>query len=149
MTEERVPMKDEDYLQAGMELRHDIVSELTTNSDGVRNIPKDNETLNVIRGMLKDQDSSVYTKRRVMTEEVGVENDKRAADLIELALGRVGKSTRDGAIDNNAKGPKIDESQLPVFEITNGATSHVGDEVDLDEIQRDGRRIRKGMDSED
>lgn len=144
MAEQQTPMKDEDYLDHNQRLRHDIVVHLTTSESGDKRIPGDNETLNTLKGFLKDSDSSVFNKRRVMVEEAGVENDKRAADIIESALGQLTRNGRDGDVDARSTGPVIDESQLPNFDITEGAMSQVGDAVDLDQVQRDGRRIRKG-----
>lgn len=144
MAEQETPMKDEEYLDFNQRLRHDVVVHLTTSEAGDKRIPGDNESLNVLKGFLKDSDSSVFNKRRVMVEEAGVENDKRAADIIESALGQLSRNGRDGEVDNRATGPVVDESQLPKFDITEGAMSQVGDAVDLDQVQRDGRRIRKG-----
>lgn len=144
MDEQKTPMKDEDYLDFNQKLRHDVVVHITTNEEGAKRIPSDSESLNVLKGFLKDSDSSVFGKRRVMVEEAGVENDKRAADIIESALGQLSRNGRDGDIDARSTGPVIDESQLPKFDITDGALTQVGDAVDLDQVQRDGRRVRKG-----
>lgn len=144
MAEQKTPMKDEDYLEFNQKLRHDVVVHLTTKEDGTASLPSDNESLNTLKGFLKDSDSSVFGKRRVMVEEAGVENDKRAADIIESALGQLSRNGRDGVTDQRQSGPVIDESQLPNFEITEGALTQVGDAVDLDQVQREGRRVRKG-----
>jgi len=130
MTDENTQMNDEDYLEFGQRLRHDIVTNLTTDSSGLKRLPIDTETLTVIKGMLKDSDSSVFTKRRVMVDEASVENDKRAADIVEATLNRLTRHKRDPE-KLVGSGPVIDENLLPKFDIESGATSEVGDSVDF------------------
>jgi len=136
---------DDNVLSFGQSMRHDLVVNMTTDSGGKKRLPHDPESVNAIRGLLKDSDSSVFTKRRVMTEEASAENDKRAADILERVLDGAHRSTRDATeYVSGRDGPNMDASRLPKFDIEAGAVSDVGDVVDLDDIIKKGRQVRKG-----
>lgn len=142
------PSNDDDLLDFNMRLRHDVALDLTTNSDGKRAIPKDNETLNTLRGFLKDNDSSVFTKRRLNVDEIDAENDARAADLLETMMSKAtGIGKRDNQGEATGKGPDLGRAKLPEFDITDDVTSAVGNEVDLDEITSVARSQLKGEDN--
>lgn len=136
---------DDDVIDFNIKLRHDVAVELTTDSDGKQRIPKDTETLNALRGFLKDNDSSVFTKRRLNVDEVNAENDARAAELLETMIGKAGLKRPEEA---TGRGPDLDRAKLPEFDITEEVTSSVGNDVDLDQIEADARAKLKGGNQE-
>lgn len=140
---------DDQHLDNNIVLRHDIVKALITDSDGKQNLRLDKDTVLSVRGLLKDNDSSIYTKRRLNVDELGAENNKRAAELIENILKERTTGTRDNTSKMTRNGPVVDASKMPKFEITPGALSNVGNTVDLTAIQAEGRSVRKGQDSEE
>lgn len=143
MSEENVN-PDDARLEWAQELRHDLVVNLTTDQAGSRSLPRDSETLNTIKGLLKDSDGSIFTKRRLSNDEASLENDKLAASLLEKVADKLSFNPRDGSIDAELVGPDL-SGELPEFDIPETMTSQLGDQVDLDAINREGRRIRKGM----
>lgn len=146
MSDEPVVNQDEVRLSDNQTIRHDIINHLITDTDGVRRIPDDLDALNVVKGLLKDSDSSVFTKKRLSVDEVGAENDRRAAELLEQVMNRVPRTDRRAA--STGKGPDLNRGDLPSFSLTEGETSQVGDVVDLDQITAESRRILKGAEED-
>lgn len=137
---------DQKRLEENQAIRHDIITHLITDSSGNKSIPIDSDTLNVVKGLLKDSDSSVFTKKRLSVDEVGAENDRRAAELLDQVLNRVPRIDRNAA--SVGSGPNLSRGQLPTFSLTEGETSQVGDVVDLDEILAHGRKVMKGIEED-
>lgn len=151
MSDEKKLSPDEERLDFNQQLRHDLVVNLTTTSSGDKYLPTDAETVNTIKGLLKDSDSSVFTKRRVMVEEAGAETDRMAAELLDKVMENIPRAKRDGATGTvkRTNHDKFDESQLPSFDIEEGSLTPVGDDVDLDAINKMGREIKKGQVAEE
>lgn len=142
-------MTDDERLEYVQLKRHDVINGLTTSEDGSKVLCVDKDQAQILRGMLKDMDSSIYTKRRLTVDEVGAENDKRMAELADMFMSKVKFIGRDKTgLEQVSAGPVIDESKLPKYDHTKGEIEPVGNQVDLDEIAREGRRIFKGIDDE-
>lgn len=143
MAEDIVKDPDDDRLLQNQTLRHDIINHLISDKDGKRNIPDDLDALTLVKSLLKDSDSSVFTKKRLTVDEIGAENDRRAAELLDQVLNRAPRIDRNA--ERSVRGPDISRGQLPDFNLTQGETSQVGDVVDLDQIVAEGRAKLKGI----
>lgn len=138
---------DDQRLEMAQMMRHDLVTHLTTNEAGKRQLPHDPETVNSIKGLLKDMDSSVYTKRRLTVEETAVENDKKAAELLSTISKQIGGPKRlDDVIEGEfeAIGPNLDDIDLPEFDIPETALAVECAEINVEDIITSERRKRKG-----
>lgn len=146
MTE--IVSRDDLRLEMAQELRHDLVNNLITNEAGVRKLPHDAETVNSIKGLLKDMDSSTFTKRRLTVEETAAENDKKAAELLSVISKKIGGPQRleDLPIEGDFKvvGPDLDNLELPDFDIPDTALEVECAEINVEAIIDTERRKRKG-----
>lgn len=140
---EKVPVDDQ-RLERAQVLRHDLVAVLLYNEDGTIKTDIDLEKVNVCKGLMKDSDSSIYTKRRVMTEEKSVEVDRQAAEILRrMDFAPPKRKDEKMQLTKDYKGPEIDESLLPDDEMPEGITKSLGGEtIDMDEIMSRGRSIR-------
>lgn len=141
-----VNLTDEQYLDMAQALRHDLVNNLITDESGKRALPSDSDTVNSIKGLLKDMDSSVFTKKRLTVEETAAENDKRAAELLSKVAAKIGGPRR---IDDPIEGevvhlPNVDDLQLPEFDIPVEALETECKEINVEEIVEKERIRRKG-----
>ena len=146
MADENIVNPDDERLLQNQALRHDIITHLISDKDGKRHIPDDLDALTLVKSLLKDSDASVFTKKRLTVDEAGVENDRRAAELLEQVMSRAPRIDRNA--ERSRRGPDISRGELPNFSLTNGETSQVGDVVDLDRIVADGRATLKGVEED-
>lgn len=144
-------MDENDRIEYAQRTRHDIIRMFTHDSDGNKTNIISNEQGGLVRGLLKDMDSSIYTNRRLTVDEVSAEADKKVADMAERLMDKIKPMGRDkGGFEEQGDGtPEIDRSKLPKFELTEGEVEPVGNDVDLDEIARVGRAMFKGVSAED
>lgn len=144
-------LNDDERVEYVQRRRHDILSMFLLEADGTKAKNIGVEASQIVRGMLKDMDSSIFTKRRLAVDEVSNENDKRIADMADELMGRVKFMGRDKAnfIPTSSNRPVLEVGQLPVFNLTPGEIEPVGNEVDLDAITRKGREIFKGEVTDD
>lgn len=141
--------KDDTAIEFAMALRHDLVVSLTTDTEGARRLPVDIDSIYAIKALLKDNDSSVISRKRLSTDDATATNNKMAASILERVVANMTIPARDGGaatVTSNSRthGDKFSPSNLPDFDITAGALSSVGDSVDLDAINAAGRAIKKG-----
>lgn len=135
-------MTSDDRLEFNQQLRHDVITKLTTNLEGAREVPTDKDTLTFVQGFLKDSDRTELTKKRLDLDETIAENDALAATLLENVINRY---TRPDRIKRGEHaGPQADASLLPAYTLTEGERSEVGDDVDIDRIKALGRAHYKG-----
>lgn len=137
---------DDTRLELAQVMRHDLVTHLTTNEAGKRSLPHDPETVNALKGLLKDMDSSIFTKRRLTVEATAVENDKLAAELLSTISKKIGGPQRfDDVIEGEVvSGPNLDNLQLPVFDIPPEALEVECQDINVEAIISSERRKRKG-----
>lgn len=143
-------MNDDERIEHIQRNRHDIINMFMTSETGERVQYLDKDSGSLVRGLLKDMDSSIFTKRRLTVDEVAAENDKRVAEMAEQLMGRIKPIGRDKSNyeATSQSGPKIDETKLQHYSHTDGEIEPVGNQVDLDEIAREGRRIFKGVEDD-
>ena len=136
--------KFEERLDFGQELRHDLVVNLITDESGAKTLPTDKDTLDSIRNLLKDVSDIELKRRKLDIAETAVEVDLLAAQVLaNLSKDRTARS-RGG--DNLPGENKIlgDKSKLPNFNIDRRLFEPVGNEVDINKIQEEGRKHFKG-----
>lgn len=140
-------MDENERLEYAQLTRHDIVRCFTHDEDGTPTRMIGKEEGQLVRGLLKDMDSSIYTGRRLTVEAANAENDKAIARLAEDALARLPTVGRDKSRyeASDSKGPSVDDSALRKYDLTEGVVEPVGNDVDLDDIARKGREIFKGV----
>ena len=137
--------KFEERLEFGQELRHDLVVNLITNESGEKSLPTDKDTLDSIRNLLKDVSDIELKRRKLDIAETAVEVDLLAAQVLaSLNKDRTARS-RGGDSERSTENKVIgDKSKLPNFSIDRRLFEPVGNEVDINKIQEDGRRHFKG-----
>lgn len=143
MAEETNLHPDDARLEENQKLRHDVIKHLLTDGNGKRAIPNDADALQLVKGLLKDSDSSVFTKKRLTVDSANAENDRLAAELLDNMINRAKRTRRDDFV--SGKGPDLNAGKLPDFSLTEGEISQVGDTVDLDQIMATGRATLKGV----
>lgn len=134
--EEKITPPEDEQLDFNINLRRRLVDGLITDSTGNENLPVDKDSINSIVKLLGANDSSIIQQKRLKTDEVAAENDRVLAGMLDELMDKMPTSKRDGDVDTRSKGPDLDESKLPSFKVPEGTTSGVGDNVDLDEIDR-------------
>ena len=137
---------DDTRLELAQVMRHDLVTHLTTNELGKRSLPHDPESVNALKGLLKDMDSSIFTKRRLTVESTAVENDKIAAELLSSISKKIGGPQRINDIIEGevVTGPNLDNLILPEFDIPPESLEVDCKEINVEQILETERRKRKG-----
>ncbi len=132
---------DDERLEHAQSVRHDIVNTLITDTQGQRVIPHDEKMLQVIRGVLKDSDSAIFTKRRLTVEETSAATDRMAAEAISKMFE---KNQPARQFIGGGSGPRGIGKELPTYELDSNIAEPLGKPVDLDQIQKLGRATFKG-----
>lgn len=133
---------DDERLEHAQSVRHDIVNTLITDNNGNRVIPQDDKMLNVIRGVLKDSDSAIFTKRRLTVEETSAAADKLAAETLSRMFDK-DVPMRQGGTTTKVAARAVGKD-LPSFQVGEHVAEPLGTPVDLGDIKRQGRAAFKG-----
>lgn len=122
--------------------RHQLVEIMKVHAGG-----GDTKTINAIRGLLKDMDSSIFTGRRIQVEgkeaDTNAELARQAATLLDDA--GVGVRRHDGDA-NDQTAPDFDVSGMPVIALDPTVTSNSDGIVDIDAIVNVGLAKTRGHD---
>ncbi len=137
---------DDVRIEEAQVIRHDLVANLLTDSNGVRQLPTDGDTIDSIRQLLKDSDSSVFTKKRLTVEESAAENDKIAAEILSVISKQIGapKRINDPIEGECINAPVGSELVIPDFDITDASLQLITKDINVDDIISVERRKRKG-----
>lgn len=141
---------DDIRLENSQVVRHDIINELTTDSEGKRRIPTDKDSVYMILAAAKDSDSSIYKKKRLTVDAVSAEADRMAAETLAKMFGAdVAKRQPSGNAPGAQSAPRAIGQQLPNFDVPNTVADPVGSQVDINVIKTEGRRVFKNQQEED
>ncbi len=138
---------DDERLEHAQSVRHDIVNTLIHDADGNRAIPQDDKMLNVIRGVLKDSDSAIFTKRRLTVEETSAAADKLAAETLSKMFDK-NVPMRQGSGGTARATARAVGKDLPSFSVSEHISEPLGTPVDLEQVTRLGRATFKGEEDE-
>lgn len=137
---------DDRRLESAQAVRHDIVNALTTDQAGNKAIPTDKDSVYMILTALKDSDSSIYKKKRLVVDEVNAESDRMAAETMNKMFGAdVARRQPAGSAPGAPVAPRAVGEQLPDFNVAQTVTEPLGTPVDINSIKSEGRRIFKGQ----
>jgi hypothetical protein len=138
-------LKDEqavlDYAQRN---RHELIELLKTFAHN-----GDTKTINVIRGLLKDMDSSVYTNRRIQVESKDADTNAELARQAALLLDNAGVGVRRHDGEQSDYAPSFDVSAMPEMSIDPTVVSSSDGVVDIDAIVAEGLRKTRGDSSDE
>lgn len=138
-------MTDEERLEFAMRVRHDVIRIFTHNSDGSKVESMGEKEATAVKGLLKDIDGSIYTKKRLSVDEATAESDMAIAEAAERILERLPMVTRDKG-DLPEVVPEVSAKDLPDFDITEEMVSDVGSDFDFDQLMEEQRKKAKGED---
>lgn len=124
--------------------RHELIELLKTFAH-----TGDTKTINVIRGLLKDMDSSVYTNRRIQVESKDADTNAELARQAALLLDQAGIGVRRHDGEDSDYAPDFDVSAMPVINLDPSVTSNSDGIVDIDAIVAEGLKKTRGDSSDE
>lgn len=136
----------DDRLMFNQTIRHDVAVALTHNEAGERVMPTDKDSVYMLMTVLKDSDGTELKRRKLNIDNRAAEADALAATVLAKLADRISVTSRGDQHTGTNTGymPKVDPSALAGVDLDMANYEKLGNEVDLDEINRLGREHYKG-----